>query len=123
MRNWILRFVIACGCLAPAGYASAQCPKPAFSGSGPYWPGFADMNQRLSPNGKFLIAEQPDGGGISIIVLATLKRTWVHVNDSIPDAIPNGYDSPVFCPYDSDLIAVTHGIILNDNLYDNLFIY
>jgi hypothetical protein len=71
-------------------------------------PKYGDMMQFLSPDGKHLgfFVNQGDGG-VRILNLQTLDDINVKVKDVLPNEDDGGIYALVWCPHDSDLVALS----------------
>ena len=93
-------------------FSSAGCacttPIDTGIGFGGWFPPYMDMFQKLSPNGKMLVYVDNQGdGGAFVLNLKTLADTQIIVKGGLPHEIDDHWAFPVFCPYDSDLLALS----------------
>ena len=100
---------LAIPCSAQISSDSCGCPSPVDAGFGsPHEPRYYDMAQSLSTDGKWLALVMKGGdGGAYVLNLSTLERKQIFVTGG---GLPHNHDvswqNPVWCPYDSNLLAL-----------------
>jgi len=99
---------LAIPCSAQFGSDSCGCAALVDDGNGYRIPADYDMAQGISHDGKWLLFVTNEGdGGAYVLNLITLERKQIIVSGGgLPHNHDISWDNPIWCPYDSDLVAL-----------------
>jgi len=92
--------------------ADTGCPPPYYFATGYLIPQYGFMEQKLSPDGKYLSFVLNQSDGIFLLNLSTLEQKNITCYGNLPGEIKADdatFDPVSWCPYDSDLFAINGG--------------